>query len=182
MAAQPTLRPAMNLDPINDMPREAFVEALGGIVEHSPWVAAQAFELRPFASVAALHAAMLSCVEQAPRSARLELARAHPELAGREADAGTLTASSSFEQQRLGLTSLSRAQHDRLGRLNAAYRQKFGFPFITAVRLHADLASIFASLEERLARDAQTELAETVRQIGEVMRGRLDALFGATAS
>jgi 2-oxo-4-hydroxy-4-carboxy-5-ureidoimidazoline decarboxylase len=177
----PTVPPAAALAALNGMAPVEFVAALADIVEHSPWVAEAVLAQRPFDTLESLHAAMLAAIERAPREVRIALARLHPELAGQEAAAGTLTAASNVEQSRLGLTSLSRADHARLTSLNRAYREKFGFPFITAVRLHADLASIFAALERRCAHDPETELAETVRQIGEVMRGRLIRRFGDAA-
>ncbi len=165
------------LSSVNAAPAERFVELLGGIVEHSPWVAREVLAQRPFESVWSLHAAMLECLRRAPVERQVALARMHPELAGREAIEGTLTASSSGEQGRLGLTSLSSADYARLAELNRAYRERYGFPFITAVRLHPDLASIFAAFERRLANEAGVELGETLRQIGEVMRGRLARMF-----
>lgn len=167
----------VTLAALNRATAQAFVEVLGDIVEHSPWVAEEVWALRPFDSVWSLHATMLDCLRRAPAEAQIALACLHPELAGVEATAGTLTASSSSEQARLGLTTLSSADHARLTRLNRAYRERFGFPFITAVRLHRDLASIFAAFERRLANEPGAELAETMRQIGEVMRGRLARLF-----
>ena len=169
--------PRATLAGINAATREEFVRILGGVAENSPWVAEEACACRPFDSVRSLHQAMQERIERAPRARQIELARLHPELAGREAAAGTLTAASNSEQGRLGLTSLRASDHARLTRLNCEYRDKFGFPFITAVRLHADLDSIFAALERRIAHEPESELPETLRQIGEVMRGRLARLF-----
>ncbi len=170
--------PQVTLAEVNAATPEAFVRTLGGIVEHSPWVAEDVCAMRPFDSVWSLHAEMLKRIERAPLVQQIELARMHPELAGREAETGSLTADSSSEQGRLGLLSLSKDDHARLTRLNRQYRAKFGFPFIIAVRLHANLQSIFAAFERRLARDPGSEMAETLRQIGEVMRGRLARMFG----
>lgn len=178
---EPSVPPAAALARLNGMPSVEFVAALADIVEHSPWVAEAVVGQRPFKTLESLHSAMLAAIGRAPREVRIALARLHPELAGQEAAAGTLTAASNVEQARLGLTALSAADHARLTTLNRRYREKFGFPFITAVRLHADLASIFESLERRCAQDFETELAETVRQIGEVMRGRLARRFGMAA-
>jgi 2-oxo-4-hydroxy-4-carboxy-5-ureidoimidazoline decarboxylase len=151
---------------------------LGAQVEHSPWVAEAVAHQRPFASVWALHAAMVECIQRSPRERQLALVNLHPELAGREAADGELTAASNAEQARLGLLSLSRADHERLTALNTAYRQKFGFPMVTAVRLHKDLSTIFIDFERRLTRTDAQELAESLCQIGEVLRGRLARLFG----
>lgn len=163
---------------INQAAPRDFVATLGGIVEHSPWVAEQVADLRPFDSVWSLHAAMFNRIQRATREQQLALIRLHPELAGREASEGTLTDASNAEQARLGLLSLSRPDHQRLLQLNNAYSDRFGFPFITALRLHKDIASIFYELERRLAHGVDAELAENLCQIGEVLRGRLARLFG----
>lgn len=174
----PDDQPPMSLDRINRMDRAEFVAALGGLVEHSPWVAEQVFDRRPFASVWSLHGAMVGCLRQASRQRQIALVCLHPELAGQEVAEGTLTASSNAEQARLGLLTLSRADHQRLATLNADYRARFGFPFVTAVRRHADLTSVFDAFERRLGHDAVAELAENLGEIGEVLRGRLARLFG----
>jgi 2-oxo-4-hydroxy-4-carboxy-5-ureidoimidazoline decarboxylase len=168
----------MTLQRLNQAAQGDFVATLGGVVEHSPWVAEQVAELRPFDSVWSLHAAMFDRIRRATREQQLALMRLHPQLAGREASEGTLTDASNAEQARLGLLSLSRPDHQRLQQLNEAYSDRFGFPFITAVRLHKGIASIFDELERRLGHGADAELAENVRQIGEVLRGRLARLFG----
>jgi OHCU decarboxylase len=157
--------------------RQAFVARLGGVFERSPWVAERAWEKRPFASVDALHAAMLEAVSQASTEEQVALVRAHPELSGREAKAGTLTAESSGEQGRLGFTSLGRDEFLRMGELNRRYGAKFGFPCIVALRLHANRASVMAEMERRLGNNAETELANALEQIGHIARGRLAALF-----
>ena len=168
----------LTLARINKATKDEFVALVGGLVEHSPWVAEQVCGLRPFASVWALHAEMMACIQRASRQQKIALMRLHPELAGREAEKGTLTDSSSAEQARLGLLELSRSDHQRLRALNAAYRKKFGFPFITAVRLHDSLKSVFMALEQRTQNELDVEMAESLRQIGEVLRGRVGKLFG----
>ncbi|CAN5384961.1 2-oxo-4-hydroxy-4-carboxy-5-ureidoimidazoline decarboxylase [soil metagenome] len=167
----------LTLESINAMSDEVFVATLGGVVEHSPWVAEQIVGRRPFESVLALHGAMMERVSAASREAQVRLACAHPELAGREATAGTLTADSNSEQARLGLLTLSQQDHARLTSLNQSYRHRFGIPFITAVRLHRDLASVFDSLERRLENEPDAELREAMAQIAEIVSGRLAKLF-----
>ena len=163
-----------------DLPRdkEAFVARFGGVFEHSPWVAERAWEKRPFASVDALHREMVATVWRAKRAEQLALIRAHPELAGREAKAGELTPDSSGEQGRLGFTSLSREEFLRMGELNRRYREKFGFPCIVALRLHANRTSVVAEMERRLGNNAEAELAAALEQIGHITRGRLAKLLG----
>jgi len=167
-----------DLDRLNLASSDEFVARLGGIVEHSPWVAEQVCASRPFNSVWSLHAAMVNCIAHASREQQLALVRLHPELAGREAAEGTLTESSNVEQARLGLLRMPHDERERLLRMNAEYSKRFGFPCIVALRLHADMASVFDAFEQRLQRDAQTELSENLRQIAEVLRGRLAKMFG----
>src|SRR5688572_31711575 len=119
-----------SLAEINAADRDAFVSMLGGVFEHSPWVAECAQAKRPFASTAEVHDAMMECVRNASLIQQLTLVRAHPELAGREAVEGGLTADSSSEQGRLGFTALSRAEFERMQDINRRYRERFGFPCI----------------------------------------------------
>ena len=154
---------------------EEFVAALGGVFEHSPWVAERALASRPFADTAALHAAMVSVVRDAVREEQLGLLRAHPELAGREAQAGTLTVDSTAEQRTAGLNALTRAEMERVSRLNRAYRERFGFPFIIAARRHTK-DGIFAELERRIGNDTESEVRECLEQVFIITRLRLDAL------
>jgi OHCU decarboxylase len=160
----------------NALTSQAFVAAFGEVFEHSPWVAERARARRPFASVDALHAAMMDVVRAAGDEAQLALVRAHPELAGSEAAAGALTADSTSEQGRLGFTALTRAELERVARANRAYREKFGFPCIVALRLHAGRDTVIAEMERRAGGDRSTEIAAALAQIGHITRGRLDKL------
>lgn len=159
---------------INAMDASNFVLCLGGIFEHSPWVAAGAWPQRPFASLDALHDAMMGVVQAAPHAARIALLQAHPELGGREALAGIMTRDSTSEQGRLGLDALDRAELDRLTALNRAYRERFGFPCIIALRKHADRASVYAAFEERLRNDTDREIANALVEVASITRGRLE--------
>jgi len=164
----------MRMSEVNVLKRDAFTAALGGVFERSPWVAERAWPMRPFAGVDALHAGMMRCMRAASREEQLALLRAHPELAGKEAAAGTLTRSSSGEQERLGFTALSRTELERIAALNRSYREKFGFPCIVALRLRA---TVLAEMERRAGNDAQAEIALALEQIGHIARGRLDKLL-----
>ena len=168
------------LSDINAMDRAAFERALGGVFERSPWVAERAFAKRPFASGAQLHAAMVESVQQAAHTDKLALLNAHPELAGKEATAGTLTASSSSEQASAGLASLSRVEVERIAEFNRAYRAKFCFPFIIAVRDYTR-AGIFAEFERRLAQDPQVEFETCLAQVYRITRIRLTAIIAGFA-
>ena len=158
--------------------KQAFVARFGGVFEHSPWVAERIWHKGPFASAEALHREMMHAVRNARPAEILALIRAHPELAGREAEAGTLTADSSGEQGRLGFTSLQKAEFLRIAEANRRYREKFGFPCIVALRLHATRSSVVAEMERRLGNNDETELRNALEQIGHITRGRLDKLFG----
>jgi 2-oxo-4-hydroxy-4-carboxy-5-ureidoimidazoline decarboxylase len=154
------------------MSRAEFVAALGDVFERSPWVAEGAFDRRPFASVEALHAAMTRVVRDAPRDAHLALLRAHPDLAGRAARAGAMTAASVAEQASAGLDRLGDEEYERFTRLNAAYRERFGFPFIVAVRRQTK-ASILAAFERRLAQPLDREIETALDEVYEIARLRL---------
>jgi OHCU decarboxylase len=165
------------LDEINgaDLPR--CIQLLGGVFEHSPWVAEHAATARPFASGEHLHRTMLQAVMQAGVDKRLALIRAHPELAGREAVEGGMTPDSTSEQGRLGLTALPKAEFDRITQLNRAYREKFGFPCIVALKLHDTRDTVLAQMAQRLANDRDTEIANALEQIGHITRARVDRLL-----
>lgn len=159
-----------------------FVAALAGIAEHAPWVAQAVAGQRPFRGLEALHGAMVAAVRQAPAERLIALLNGHPELAGREAIAGEMTPESSGEQGRLGLTALDAGRLDRLNRLNAAYKARFGFPYIVALRRHASLDSVFADLDLRLQRDTPAEIEAALAQVADIMRGRLERLLAPTES
>lgn len=151
----------------------AWLARFGAVFEHSPWVAEGAWRERPYANVDELHEAMMRVVESAPREKKLALLRAHPELAGGEA----LTVDSTSEQGRLGFHRLSRPELETMNRLNRAYRDKFGFPCIVALRLHANRDSVVREMERRLGNNADAELDTALEQIGHITRGRLEKIF-----
>jgi 2-oxo-4-hydroxy-4-carboxy-5-ureidoimidazoline decarboxylase len=161
---------------VNAMSAAEFRAAFGGVFEHSPWIAERAFAARPFASVDALHAAMTDAVKRAGRDEQVALLRAHPELAGKEAQAGTMTGDSTIEQGAAGLNALARDEMARIADLNRRYREKFGFPFIIAVRQHTK-DGIFREFERRLAHGRDAELAACLGQVFVITRLRLDGLI-----
>lgn len=160
---------------------EAFTALLGNVFEHSPWVAQQAWAQRPFADVAELHAKMMQALLAATPAQQLALLRAHPQLAGREAQAGTLTEASDTEQLSAGLKSLRPDELRRMAALNAAYLDKHGFPFIVCVR-HYTKAGIFHEMQRRCALDTASETAEALNQVAAITRLRLDTLFPTSES
>jgi OHCU decarboxylase len=154
---------------------EAFVARYGAIFEGSPWVARAAFAEGPFTGVDDLHAALVAAVRAAPRERQLELIRAHPELAGREAQAGELTAASASEQASAGLQQLTADEAERWRALNAAYRERFGFPLVVCVREHTK-ESILAWGQERLGHEPEAEVEIALAEIAKIARLRLEEL------
>jgi len=165
----------MTLVELNARDRRGFVVALGGVFEDSPWVAEAAWPRHPFATLDALYRAMVDAVRGAGEDAQLTLIRAHPELAGKAAVRGRLTADSKAEQSGAGLNQCSPQEFARLQELNRAYNTKFGFPFIIAVK-GLDRAAIIARFAERLERDRATEFEEALQQIARIAWLRLEAL------
>ncbi|MCB1599338.1 MAG: 2-oxo-4-hydroxy-4-carboxy-5-ureidoimidazoline decarboxylase [Xanthomonadales bacterium] len=162
---------------LNDLSQEQFTAILGGIFEHSPWIAAASWSQGPFSDVDALHAAMCRVLADADDEAKLRLIRAHPELAGRAAIRGELTEASSREQSGAGLDQCSAEEFAELTRLNRAYNERFGFPFILAVRGHTR-SSIIANMAERLGNSRETEIATALAQIERIALLRLRDLLG----
>jgi len=142
------------------------------LFEHSPWVEARA-DKRP--SSGDRHADLMAVVRDSTPEEQLALIRAHPELGGKAAVDGSLTEASAAEQASAGLDRLTREEFDRFHSLNAAYAEKFGFPFIICVRL-TNKAGILAAMECRLANDRETEIATALDQIGEIVRLRLESM------
>lgn len=170
--------PPVSLAELNQLDEGRFVALLGGVFEHSPWVAQQAWRQAPFPSREELFGALYDAVRTAPEERQLALIRAHPELAGREAKKGSLTADSSSEQGRLGFLSLDRSHFEQMAELNRTYRQRFGFPCIVALKLHDSRASVMAEMQRRLGNTVQAERAAALEQIRHIARGRLERLVG----
>jgi allantoate deiminase/N-carbamoyl-L-amino-acid hydrolase len=170
------------LQHLNQLDTAAFVDALRGIYEHSPWIPERAAAQRPFASLAALKLALQEAVSQASEDEQLSLLRAHPELAGKAAIAGELTAESTGEQAASGLDRCTPEEYAALQHLNAAYDHKFGFPFILAVKGPTGKGltrqAIIATFERRLKHRRQDELQEALRQVHRIAEIRLNALLG----
>jgi OHCU decarboxylase len=166
----------MTLAELNRAEPADFIAALGGIFEHSPWVAEAVVGQKPFASVDALHAAMVDAVAAASAARQLALIRAHPELAGKAAIRGELTTASTSEQAGAGLSACSPEEYARLTALNARYNARFGFPFILAVKGY-DRAGVIAVFEARAERSVDEERSENLRQIARIARFRLADLL-----
>ena len=153
------------------------VALLDGLYEHSPWIARDALAQRPFADLAHLRRALADATRAGGRDAQLALLRAHPKLAGKAMVAGTLTAESTDEQTRSGLTQCSPKEFKRLHALNDAYDARFGWPFILAVRgptgLGLTRGEIIATFERRLSNTPEEEFEECLRNVHRIAELRL---------
>ena len=174
----------LTLDQLNSAPMAAVLQQLDGLYEHSPWIAAQALQQRPFASLAHFKHALAKTVTDAGRDAQLALVRAHPELASRAAVRQSLTAESNAEQSQAGLTQCSPEEFEQLQQLNRAYKDRFGFPFMLAVRgprgTGLTRQTIIATLERRLHHHVSVELPEALRNVHRVAELRLNDKCGLT--
>jgi OHCU decarboxylase len=157
---------------INRYTPQQFSSAFGAVYEHSPWIAERAFARRPFASGLELALALYRVVQEANEDEQVALIRAHPELAGREAQAGALTAASTREQAAAGLGTLSPGESAELRRLNERYVSTFGFPFVICARQNRKEA-ILGTLRARLSNSREQEVANAIAQIGEIARLRI---------
>ncbi|MFT8243102.1 2-oxo-4-hydroxy-4-carboxy-5-ureidoimidazoline decarboxylase [Roseomonas sp. BN140053] len=164
--------PRLTLDALNAATTAEFVAALEDLFEHTPWVPEAAAAQRPFATVAALHAALMRPVLALPPEGRKALLNRFPDLAGKAARGGTMGAASVSEHAGLGLDRLSEAEFATFERLNAAYRDRFGFPFMICVRRQTRDA-VLAAFERRLRHDEATELAAALAELGFITRLRL---------
>jgi 2-oxo-4-hydroxy-4-carboxy-5-ureidoimidazoline decarboxylase len=164
---------------LNSLDQTAFTAALGHLFEHSPWVAEETWSRRPFRDAEHLHAELCSTMRTASRERQLTLIAAHPDLAGRLAQQNQLTAESAKEQASAGLNRMSEEELSEFQRLNSAYRERFGFPFIICARLNARDA-ILRAMRERLNHSASEELAAAATEIEKIARLRLEDLMKQT--
>jgi N-carbamoyl-L-amino-acid hydrolase len=174
----------LTLEQLNRATQPQFTALLAGTYEHSPWIAGAAWAKRPFASLAQLKLALVQAVREAGREAQLKLIRAHPELAGKAMVAKTLTAESTNEQGKAGLTECTPEEFATIQRLNAEYSERFGFPFILAVRgpRGTGLAKqeIIDTFARRVRHHPDYELAEALRNIHRIAEIRLNDKFGVS--
>ncbi|TNF60484.1 MAG: 2-oxo-4-hydroxy-4-carboxy-5-ureidoimidazoline decarboxylase, partial [Burkholderiales bacterium] len=172
----------ITLDQLNAASPHEALQMLDGLYEHSPWIAERALQRRPFASLAQLKHAMTRVLDEAGRDAQIGLIRAHPELAGKAMVSQTLTAESTGEQTRAGLTHCTPEEFERIQRLNTDYNARFGWPFILAVRgprgTGLTKAQIIATFERRLHGHPDFELQECLRNIHRIAEIRLNDKFG----
>ncbi|WP_296055273.1 2-oxo-4-hydroxy-4-carboxy-5-ureidoimidazoline decarboxylase [uncultured Amphritea sp.] len=162
----------------SQMSREAFVETFGDIYEHSSWVAEQAYDLGLDSNcdqIEVLHQRMARILLESDKQSQLDLINAHPDLAGKAAIAGELTESSTSEQAGAGISECTAEEFDRFTRLNDAYKAKFGFPFIMAVK-GSNRHQILSAFEERIHNDPEQEFNRALLEINKIAQFRLDAM------
>ena len=170
----------MSLAPLNSLSRDEFVRIVGPVFEHSPWIAEAASLKRPFASMAELHRALCQIVANAAEEKQLALIRAHPDLVGRAALAGTLTPDSTREQASAGLRAFAPEEIAAFQKSNAAYREKFGFPFVICARLNKKEA-ILSGFRIRLSHSREQEIETALEEIFKIARLRLQDTITETA-
>ncbi len=173
---------ALTLEQLNAADAATATDLLDGLYEHSPWIAAKALEQRPFKSMAHIKHAMAKVLAESSEQAQLDLIRAHPELAGKQMETNTLTAESTNEQKKAGLTNCTPEELEHIRKLNAEYGKRFGIPFILAVRgargLGLSKAEIIATFERRMFNHPAYEQAEALRNIHRIAEIRLNDKFG----
>jgi OHCU decarboxylase len=166
----------ITLDWINELDQEGFVSRYGSLFEHSPWIAEEAWELRPFGSVEEMWRAFEDAMYAAPRERQLDLIRAHPDLAGKAAVAGELTQESAREQASAGLDRLSPGEFEEFTRVNREYREKFGLPMVVCVREHTK-ESILENVQSRLGNSRDEEIRTALAEISKISHYRLQGLI-----
>jgi OHCU decarboxylase len=157
---------------LNSLDRAGFVDALASVFEGPPWIVEQAWDARPFASVERLHQALCDVMYAAPVEQQVALVRAHPDLVGRAALAGTLGPASTAEQAAAGLDRLTLDEIATFQRYNAAYREKFGFPFVICARENKK-ASILTGFAVRLEHTREEEITTGLVEVSKICALRL---------
>jgi 2-oxo-4-hydroxy-4-carboxy-5-ureidoimidazoline decarboxylase len=169
--------PRIAVSDLNTMNQDDFVAALDFVFEGPPWIVAQAWHDRPFADLQALHKALCAVMNHAPVEQKIALIRSHPDLVGKAALAGTLTAASTSEQAAAGLSKLMPDEIATFNRLNAAYHETFGFPFVICARENKK-ASILAGFATRLHNSREQEIATALKEVAKIAYLRLcDAII-----
>jgi len=170
--------PQSSVAGLNKLSREDFLRVIGPVFEHSPWIAELTWPKRPFENVATLHRALCETVLASDEPGRLALIRAHPDLAGRAARAGTLTPASTREQASGGLDQLSPEESALFDQYNRAYRERFGFPFVICARQNKKEAML-AGFERRLKHSREQEIEAALGEIFKIADLRLHDLITA---
>ena len=178
----PTTNTRLSIDEVNRIDPAHGLDLLGGLFEDSPWIVARALEQRPFASREVFYGVLCGIVDSFEREQKVALTRAHPDLVGRAALAGTLSRDSTAEQRVAGLAAdaLTPDEVARFQQANAAYQERFGFPFVICARENRK-ESILRGLAERLSNDREVEIATAIREIRRIAWYRLDDLVSDDA-
>ena len=178
----------VSIEGVNDLDQGGFVARFGGLYESSPWVAEEAWRERPFGGFSELHEAFVRAMRGAPQERRMDLIRAHPDLAGKAAVAGELTPESRGEQTSAGLDRLTPEEYEAFTRMNVDYRERFGFPMIVCVREHTRMPSteteiptitketILQNARDRLKNSREEEIEVALGEIAKIARLRLEDL------
>ena len=166
----------ISLSQLNLLSRDEFVRVVGPVFEHSPWIAEMTWAGRPFATIEELHRALCGTVRAAGEERQLGLIRAHPDLVGRAALAGTLTRESTVEQASAGLGKLSPEEIELFQKKNAAYKTRFGFPFVICARLNKKEA-ILEGFGRRLKNSGEAEVKTALEEIFKIAELRLKDLI-----
>ena len=169
---KPVIRMAASRSNFNQLDCAGFVRLCGPFFEHSPWVAERTWSRRPFGNLQALHDALCDTVRHASQDEQIRLIASHPDLVGRLAREGKVTRESSNEQAAAGLNVLSDSEIQQFERYNAAYREKFGFPFVICARENKKEA-ILKAFPARLANSRQQEIETALAEIFKIARHRL---------
>ena len=167
---------SLTISQLNRLGQTEFVRVVGPVFEHSPWIAETAFTKKPFADLENLHRALCETVKNSGEEKQLALIRAHPDLVGKIALAGQLTKESTNEQASAGLNKLSPEEIDLFQKQNAAYKNKFGFPFVICARLNKKDA-FFAGFETRLKNSREQEIKTALEEIFKIAELRLRDLI-----
>jgi 2-oxo-4-hydroxy-4-carboxy-5-ureidoimidazoline decarboxylase len=170
------MKKPFTLAQINSLSREDFVCVIGPIFEDSPWVADATWSKRPFKSIDALHGALCKSVQTSEQDKQVDLIRAHPDLVGRAALAGTLTAASTSEQASAGLDKLTTEEVSLFQKFNHSYREKFGFPFVVCARLNKKEV-ILKGFEARLEHSRKEEIKTALAEIEKIAYLRLQDII-----
>jgi OHCU decarboxylase len=169
-------REQLTLSEVNDLGKEEFATALSSIFEGPPWIAEEAWHARPFGSVEELHTAMCGVMYNTPHGKQVALIQAHPDLVGKAALAGTLSPESTLEQAAAGLDHLTPDRISELNRLNAAYKEKYGFPFVVCARENK-LDTILTGFDARINNSREQEIRTALNEIAKIARLRLRDTF-----
>lgn len=170
----------MDISAVNALPYEDFVDILGNVVEKCPIITAAVWSGRPFVNLAALEAAISDFIDALPESGKEGILRCHPDLAGRDLQSGTLTRESREEQAGAGMDALSSGEASRMRRLNAEYKERFGFPFVICARMN-DKANILRQLSARCQNERAVERARGIEEVKKICSLRLRGLVHTDA-